>query len=155
MQNQYLYHYGVKGMRWGVRRERRKASKQLYRDVKEAASNPDYYTGRHTFRNKHRKELKDSEKKSSEIWFKALDGTLDYSKGSPDWQSRQQLATQRGRELLGKYANRKISTSRNHKLSASDYVASIIDEMGKNRAADLIEIKEGRKPKLTDKQDRT
>lgn len=141
MQKQYLYHYGVKGMRWGVRKERRKASRQLYKDAKEAAKNPDYYTGRHTFRNKHRKELADSEKKSRDIWVKTFDETLDYTKGSPDWQSIRQ-AKQRGQELLGRYANQKVLLIRSgHKITASDYIASIIDEFGKNRAVDVMDTR--------------
>lgn len=32
-----LYHYGVKGMKWGVRRARLKSAKQLYRDRKNQA----------------------------------------------------------------------------------------------------------------------
>lgn len=32
-----LYHYGVKGMKWGVRRARLKSAKQLYRDRKNKA----------------------------------------------------------------------------------------------------------------------
>lgn len=36
--NSELYHYGVKGMKWGVRRKRRKAAKARERDIS--------YTGR-------------------------------------------------------------------------------------------------------------
>ena len=147
MQNQYLYHYGVKGMRWGVRKERRKASRQLYKDVKESAKHHNYYDGGDKLMRKHRGAFEDAVKKSSDVWTKALDGTLDYTKGSPDYQSVN-LARSKGKELLGSYSNRKIHLLNGSKMSSSEYVALVIDRFGSFRAADIIEIREGRKPKL-------
>ena len=37
MDNYYLKHYGVKGMKWGERRAQRKQAKSIYRAAKNAA----------------------------------------------------------------------------------------------------------------------
>ena len=92
-----LIHYGIKGMKWGVRRYQNKdgtltaaGRRRMYKDIKQAAKqqkNPGYDQSVVTLQNKYEKEFKKGIDHAEQIWYQAFNDKLDYSKGTPEWQS--------------------------------------------------------------------
>ena len=131
-------------MKWGVRRYQNEdgtltaaGRKRMFKDIKQAAKqqkNPGYDPSVVTLQNKYEKEFKKGVDHAEQIWYRALNDELDYSKGTPEWQSVE-YGKKYADSILGKYGNEKV----NDWATASDYVASIINMYGSDKALERTE----------------
>ena len=101
--NDYLYHYGVKGMRWGVRRARRQNAKvdKSFKKWNENAQKRENATNLGKQANLARmdyerdtknKQLKKSYKEANRQYKKALNANTTYRKGAIRGEVGQDMA---------------------------------------------------------------
>lgn len=132
-----LKHYGVPGMKWGVRRHRRKdgsltnaGKKRLYNELNEAGRDD---KARDKFIKKYEPDMRPSINKVSKIAFDMYGDNFDYSKGSAEFQI-DKASMEGAKKLLGRYANKPVpkmdSRDKDKTMKAVYSLAQIIDSYG-------------------------
>ena len=136
-----LRHYGVPGMKWGVRRYRNvdgsltgAGKKRLYKELQDLKKN--YTHNKHDkFNKKYDRDLRPSINEVKKITKNMYDNTLDYKKGSPTYQINN-VTVSAAKKLLGRYANKKVSNLDGKQTKAKYYLAQLIDTKGVGEATD-------------------
>lgn len=118
MQNQYLYHYGVKGMRWGVRKERRAQRKQYqteesdvmrkFRQVTNSAMDQDYNRRRHA-NNSYYAQTNKNKQKQAELDAKVQKSLDEYHKSTEVYDKSKAELIDIGRKFCDRYSNERVS----------------------------------------------